>query len=185
MKLGEKNYLMRWVFSPRFIRIGKKCGFFTWALRFQNRISYKITTLPILRSLFAPMLASVEDKAGIEEAVAEAVGIPQASFPPSTVVESPWASARGDQGSFETIVSENEMDHQKRKKSKSNFCKYARQYQSWLFGTCDGCCNPFYWRIHGLCRAVGTGGAGQITRYKSALKLDFNHSWFTVCTPWF
>ena len=48
---------------------------------------------------------------GIEEAVAEALGIPQASFPPSTVDEFPWGSARGDQGSFpkisETIVSEN------------------------------------------------------------------------------
>ena len=44
---------------------------------------------------------------GIEEAVVEVLGIPQASFPPSTVDESPWASARGDQGSFETIVSEN------------------------------------------------------------------------------
>ena len=25
--------------------MGKNCGFFTWALRFQNRLSYKITTL--------------------------------------------------------------------------------------------------------------------------------------------
>ena len=25
--------------------LGKECGFFTWALRFQNRLSYKITTL--------------------------------------------------------------------------------------------------------------------------------------------
>ena len=27
--------------------MGKNCGFFTWAIRFQNRLSYKITTLPI------------------------------------------------------------------------------------------------------------------------------------------
>ena len=51
MKLQENNYLMRWIFFPSFIRIGQKLWIFTWALRFQNRLSYKITTLKKIQML--------------------------------------------------------------------------------------------------------------------------------------
>ena len=42
--------------------MGKNCGFFTWALRFQNRFSYKITTLKASKRRKSPTISLLKSQ---------------------------------------------------------------------------------------------------------------------------